>query len=193
MEAEEENGKDLFKYINGRNTIWKHLKSLKIVDVSKLYEKTVFTLNINTGSDSLLIELGEYKWTFTVCRMGTSLRFKLFADKDKSNFYALDTLAIIHPLDYQLTYSSDRFHLFDEFHPSDVFDVERAFEKGFLDAEGNVKVELQIQVFGENVFLPLLVKKYRAEIFLTYTHLVDDRCSRFIEFTQKKIEEPDSR
>jgi len=39
----------------------------------------------------------------------------------------------------------------------------------------------------ENVFLPLLVKKYRAEIFLTYTHLVDDRCSRFIEFTQKKL------
>jgi len=67
MEAEEENGKDLFKYINDRKTIWKPLKSHKIADVSKLYEKTVFTLNINTGSgyDSLLIELGEYKWYAT--------------------------------------------------------------------------------------------------------------------------------
>jgi DNA-directed RNA polymerase delta subunit len=62
MEAEEEIAKrNIF-----RNKIRENLKFHNIVnDVSKLYKKTVFTLNTDSGLDSSLIELGEYKWYAT--------------------------------------------------------------------------------------------------------------------------------
>jgi len=39
----------------------------------------------------------------------------------------------------------------------------------------------------ENVFPPLLVKKYRTELFLTYMHIVEKICSRFIENTKENL------
>ncbi|XP_039685484.1 TNF receptor-associated factor homolog 1b isoform X4 [Medicago truncatula] len=147
VEVEEESVRRL--RITFRNVIRDLLESHNIVEdgnnVSKLYTKTLLTLKPISGYDSLLIELGEYKWTFMVRRMGTSLRFELFADIDNNpmlNFYALNTLAIIHPLDPGRTDCFDRFHLVCKAHPGDVFDLERACENGFLDAEGNVEVEL---------------------------------------------------
>ncbi|WJX61274.1 hypothetical protein P8452_46383 [Trifolium repens] len=64
-------------------------------------------------------------------------------------------LAIIHPHDYHLTECSDRFH--------SLCDGYLIVKKVFLTMS-NVKVELQTQIFGENVFQPLLVKKYRMKI-----------------------------
>ncbi|CAJ2670428.1 unnamed protein product [Trifolium pratense] len=193
MEAEDEN------YF--RNEIRKSLESVEEDDndASKLYTKILCTLKPTPRyDDSLVIELGEFKWIFIAIRsrIGTSLHFKLFADRDNNprlNFYALNTVAIIHPLDYRLTECSDRFHSVCKAHPGYVFDLERACERGFLDAEGNVKVELQIQMFGENVFAPLLVNKYRTELFLASMHIVDKICSSFIENTKDNLKSKLSR
>ncbi|WJX79620.1 hypothetical protein P8452_62727 [Trifolium repens] len=193
MEAEDEN------YF--RNEIRKNLESVEDDDndASKLYTKKLFTLKPTPQfDDSSVIELGVFKWIFIARRSqkGTSLHFKLFADRDNNprlNFYALNTVAIIHPLDYRLTECSDRFHSVCNAHLGYVFDLERACERGFLDAEGNVKVELQIQIFGENVFAPLLVNKYRTELFLASMHIVDKICSSFIENTKDNLKSKWSR
>ncbi|RHN42801.1 hypothetical protein MtrunA17_Chr8g0380891 [Medicago truncatula] len=56
-------------------------------DVSNIYSKFLWTPKPISGSDpasSLVINLGEYKWTFIVRRTGTSLQFQLFADGDNN-------------------------------------------------------------------------------------------------------------
>jgi hypothetical protein len=152
-------------------------------DPSKLYKKELLTLKPRIYPDyhhnddnSKVIEIGGFKWTFRASRR-TSLRFELSPDDNNpmSNFYALNTVAIIHPHDYHLTECSDRFHSLCDGYPTYSFDC----EEGFLDDEGNVKVELQTQIFGENVFQPLLVKKYRVELLLNNMHIVNIICSTF--------------
>ncbi|XP_039688576.1 TNF receptor-associated factor homolog 1a-like [Medicago truncatula] len=178
-----------------RNEIRDLLKSHDIVedynDASKLYIKELLTLKPISGCNvSSVIKLGEYKWTFIAHWFRTSFRFELFADRDnipRLKFYALSTVAIIHPRNYRLTDCSDRFHSVCKTRPRYVFHLERAYEKGFLHAEGNVQVELQIQMFGENFFPPLLVKKYRTELFLTRMHIVHKIFSRFIENTKENL------
>ncbi|XP_045827060.1 TNF receptor-associated factor homolog 1a-like [Trifolium pratense] len=156
-------------------------------DASKLYKKESFILKPNYpphGDDddnSKVIILGDYKWTFAASHVGTSLQFELSPDDNNPmlKFYALNTVAIIHPHDYMLTQCSDRFHSLCDGYPMYSFHC----EEGFLDDEGNVKVELQTQIFGENVFQPLLVKKYRVELLLTKMHIVNIICSKFFKKT----------
>ncbi|PNY06281.1 putative TRAF superfamily protein [Trifolium pratense] len=84
--------------------------------------------------------------TFAASHVGTSLQFELSPDDNNPmlKFYALNTVAIIHPHDYMLTQCSDRFHSLCDGYPIYSFHC----EEGFLDDEGNVKVELQTQIFG---------------------------------------------
>ncbi|KAK2418584.1 hypothetical protein QL285_040768 [Trifolium repens] len=52
---------------------------------------------------------------------------------------------------------------------------------------------LEISVFRENVFAPLLVNKYRAELFLASMLIVDKICSSFIENTKDNLKSKWSR
>lgn len=161
-------------------------------DPSKPYKKELFKLNLTPNPiypdedyKTKVIEIEGFKWNFTAIHTGTSLYFDLSADDNNPmlDFYVLNTVAIIHPHDYRLTKCIDRFHSLCDGYPGYGFNC----EEGFLDDEGNVKVELQIQILGANVFKPLLVKKYRAELLLAIMHVVNIICSRFFKKTMDDL------
>ncbi|RHN61322.1 hypothetical protein MtrunA17_Chr4g0035371 [Medicago truncatula] len=165
-------------------------------DQSILYKKESFKLKpiypdevVDDDYKTKVIEIGGFKGNCTAVHTGTLLKFDLKFDlsADDNNpvlkFYVLNTVAIIHPHDYLLTKRLDLLHSLCDGYSGYAFDC----EEGFLDDEGNVKVELQIQIFGENFFQPLLVKKYRAELLLANMHSVNIICSRFFKKTMDDL------